>query len=289
MLDYRIETFITLCKTMNYRMTAEELNITQPAVTQHIQYLEDYYGCKLFTYHKRKLSMTPQAKILLHHAYTQNYQEQKLIEEMKEKKGYRISIGTTKTIGEYVIAKQVEQFLKEEENRLSIETDNTVRILELLDKGKIDFALIEGYFDQSTYDHRLYKMEPYVGFCSTDHPFANRIVPLEELLKETIVVRESGSGTRSILEKMLQVNNHTLNDCQRVISIGNFGLLEQLVAEDIGVTFAYQIVGAGNAKLSQFRVEGWDIEREFNYVFLPDTDAEKYVEVFEQFRGLGIS
>ena len=42
MLDYRIETFLTLCETMNYRITAERLNITQPAVTQHIHYLENY-------------------------------------------------------------------------------------------------------------------------------------------------------------------------------------------------------------------------------------------------------
>lgn len=40
MIDYRLETFLTLCRQMNYRRTAEEMNITQPAVTQHIQYLE---------------------------------------------------------------------------------------------------------------------------------------------------------------------------------------------------------------------------------------------------------
>ncbi len=284
MLDYRMETFITLCKTMNYRRTAEMLNITQPAVTQHIKYLEDYYGCKLFSYDKRKLSMTYHAQLLLRYAYSQNYQEQKLIEEMKEKKGYHFSIGTTKTIGEYVIGKQVERFLLEQGNRLHIETDNTAHILELLDKGSIDFALIEGFFDQSIYAHKLYKVEPYVGFCSRNHPFANQTVPLKDILKETIIVREKGSGTRSILERMLQINNYTLNDFQRIVSIGNFRLLEQSVAGNLGITFAYRIVGKQNSMLSEFRVEGWNIEREFNYVFLPDTDAEKYVEIFEQFQ-----
>ena len=42
MLDYRMETFVTLCRTMNYRRTAEALNITQPAVTQHIKDLEEH-------------------------------------------------------------------------------------------------------------------------------------------------------------------------------------------------------------------------------------------------------
>ena len=48
MLDFRLNTFLTLCDTMNYRRAAEILNVTQPSVTQHIQYLERYYDCDLF-------------------------------------------------------------------------------------------------------------------------------------------------------------------------------------------------------------------------------------------------
>lgn len=282
MLDYRIETFITLCKTMNYRVAAEKLNITQPAVTQHIRYLEDYYNCKLFTYDKRKLSMTSKAKTLLHYVNTQNYQEQNLLKEMKKEEGYHFAIGTTKTIGEYMIYPQVVNFLKDKNNRLSIETDNTENILDLLDQGKIDFALIEGFFDRKEYAHKLYRSEPYVGFCSTQHPFAGRTVSMEELIKETLIVREQGSGTRNILERILQVQNHALEDFERVISIGNLGLLEQLVSNNIGITFAYYIIGMHNTKLAEFQVEGWKTERELNYVFLSGTDAEKYVDIFDR-------
>lgn len=284
MLDYRMETFIILCKTMNYRMAAEALNITQPAVTQHIRYLEDYYGCKLFSYDKRRLSMTSRAEILLRYVQTQNYQEKKLIEKINEEKGYCFAIGTTKTIGEYVIADQVKRFLEEPGNIVSVETDNTIRILELLNQGKLDFALIEGFFDRNAYSHQLYRVEPYVGFCSREHPFAGKEVSLKEFMRETVIVREEGSGTRSILEKMLQVNNVTLKDFKRVISVGSLSLLEQLVAGNTGVTFAYQVVGKQNGQLAEFFVEGLQVEREFNYVFLPDTDAEKAVEVFERFR-----
>ena len=40
MIDFRLETFLVLCKTGSYTRAAEQLHITQPAVTQHIQYLE---------------------------------------------------------------------------------------------------------------------------------------------------------------------------------------------------------------------------------------------------------
>ena len=129
MLDYRMETFLTLCQTLNYRATAQMLHITQPAVTQQIHCLEDYYGCRLFSYDKRHLSMTPEAELIRRHLNSMNYQEKHLLRTLKTPKGHELKIGVTKTIGEYVITAQVEGFLKEENNRISVETDNTKRIL----------------------------------------------------------------------------------------------------------------------------------------------------------------
>lgn len=64
MLDFRINTFLTVCQTMNFTKAAEELHITQPTVSQHIHYLEDYYETSLFTYQNRQLALTDTGKIL---------------------------------------------------------------------------------------------------------------------------------------------------------------------------------------------------------------------------------
>ena len=58
MLDFRMDTFLAVCRHRNYTRAAEELNITQPAVTQHIQYLQSYYGVKLFSYQNKRLALT---------------------------------------------------------------------------------------------------------------------------------------------------------------------------------------------------------------------------------------
>ena len=50
MLDFRIDTFLAVCRSMNFTRAAEELHITQPAVSQHIRHLEKRYGVKLFDY-----------------------------------------------------------------------------------------------------------------------------------------------------------------------------------------------------------------------------------------------
>ena len=63
MLNYKLSTFLELCETRNYTKTAENLHMTQPAVTQHIKYLEQYYGTKLFYYdEKKRIHLTEHGK-----------------------------------------------------------------------------------------------------------------------------------------------------------------------------------------------------------------------------------
>ena len=64
MLDNRTITFLTVCKEMNYTRAAEKLNISQPAVSQHIQYMEDYYGVRLFRFIGKKLILTDAGRLL---------------------------------------------------------------------------------------------------------------------------------------------------------------------------------------------------------------------------------
>ena len=58
-MDQRLETFLTVCATMNYRKAAEQLHLTQPAVTKQIQALEALYGVRLFTSARRRVRKPP--------------------------------------------------------------------------------------------------------------------------------------------------------------------------------------------------------------------------------------
>lgn len=284
MIDARIETFLTLCRVMNYRRTAEELNMTQPAVTQHIHYLENFYGCKLFIYDRKNLKMTSEAKMLKKYAENVVYQEKKLKAQLGEKGGRCLSIGATKTIGEYVIAEHISEYLKEPSNNISIYVDNTERLLQLLSDGEVDFALVEGFFDSSQYASRLYRKEPFVGLCSTEHPFANRVVSLDEIWNENLILREKGSGTRNILEQLLISRNRSFSDFRRITTISNFGLIVRLIETGNGITFAYRAVREQSTKIAEFSIAGWDIVREFNYVYLDTPFSEQAVNDFDSFK-----
>jgi DNA-binding transcriptional LysR family regulator len=270
---------------MNYRLAAEQLHITQPAVTLHIHHLEEHYGVKLFSYDGHKLVKTEEAVLLERVARAMNYQEERLQTALRAPRAHSLSIGLTKTIGEFVAAHQIARYLENPENQLSIFVDNTTRVLERLDWGELDFALVEGQFDRAKYGSKLYRKEPFIGLCAKDHPLAGRVVSVspDELWGETLLLREKGSGSRAILENLLGESNHSIQDFSRIVSVSNSGLLQQLVEEGCGITFAFAAI-ARNGDLAQFGVEGMDVSREFNYVFHRNADAEQLVSLFDSYR-----
>ena len=147
MLDYRVYTFLTLYDEMNYRKTAQKLNMTQPGVTQHIHYLEKYYGVKLFEYDGRTLSKTKNAERLKRYFDSSKAEEMDIRESFLSSDTVNITVGATKTIGEFVIVPQIRNYLKNGSHRLELIIDNTEILLQKLENSEIDFALVEGVFD----------------------------------------------------------------------------------------------------------------------------------------------
>ena len=113
MLDPRWNTFLVLCETMNYTRAAERLCLTQPAVTHHIHYLEDHYGCRLFSYEGKVLRLTEAGVKLREYTRSLTYNSRKVEESMMAPKPLSLRIGASKTIGEFVVAPKVERFLRD--------------------------------------------------------------------------------------------------------------------------------------------------------------------------------
>ncbi len=280
MLNYRLETFLTVCDTMNFSRSAELLHITQPAVTQHIHYLEHTYGCKLFQYENRRLRKTSSALILEQYARTMKINEENLVRQLKNNLIRKLNIGATKTIGECVISRYAEKFVACEGNELSLIVDNTVHLLNLIDEYKLDFALIEGSFDKKKYGYTFFSKEPFVGICAPDHPFAGKEISVPELLQQTILCREEGSGTRAILENTLLDFNESISHFKRSICISSFPIILDYVRKGIGISFVYEVL-AKQAGLPVFTIESCCIEREFNFVYLKNTGAEEKIAYFQ--------
>ena len=281
MLDYRILTFLKLCETMNYRITAEELNMTQPAVTQHIHYLEEEYECKLFIYNRKKLEKTNQAILLEEYARSAYYNEIYLKRKIESENKIKINIGATKTIGEFVIGEKIKKLVKNEKYDISLTIDNTENLIKLMELNKLDFILVEGIFNKDKYGYKLYKKDDFIGICSKNHKFNGKSIKFEELFKEDIIIREEGSGTRGIFEQFLSENSFSLEFFKKKITINNFNLIKELVSTNCGISFVYNSVVNKNDDIGKFYFKN-KIEREFNYLYLKNTSAKELVDFFDK-------
>lgn len=279
-MDQKLHTFLVLCRTMNYRQAAEQLHLSQPAVTKQIQSLEQSLHTKLFYYDGHMLHKTEKCLILERYAISMQYQFEELQLAIAEKERTLLRIGATKTIGDYVLIDAIKDYLRDPDHELSLVVDNTKNLLQLLDENQLDFAIIEGTFSKTKYDSYLLRMEPFVGICAKAHPLCGKQVTVEDLLKETIIVREQGSGTRRIFEERLTASGYELNDFSRTVSISSFVSIKALVAAGIGISFLYESVVAKDGNIGTFTVHGLTEPHAFHVVYTRNTSAKEYSEQF---------
>ena len=280
MLDNRIYTFLTLCEQMNYRATAEVLLMTQPAVTQHIQGLERDYDCKLFEYNNRVLIKTEAANRLESCARAALYNDNAFRKSLDRQNYISMKIGATKTIGRYVIPDKISHLLSNDKIRLSVFIDNTATLLGMLDHAKLDFAIVEGYFDRQKYGYKLMKKEEFVGICPKTHRFAGKHVSIEDMKHELLLLREPASGTRAIFEQMLARENYSIGFFDRVCEISNFELMKHCLVKNSAITFAYKSVADSAPELASFSLSGELLIREFNYVYLKNSMSHELLDLF---------
>ncbi len=279
-MDGKLQTFLVLCETMNYRETAERMHLTQPAVTRQIQALEEEYGVRLFSYNRHVLRKTEGCRILEQYAHTMQYNEQKLLDALGQKRRKTLRVGATKTIGEYLLYDRLCRVLEQTEDDLRLTIDNTEQLLYLLERNELDFALVEGIFQKEKYDWRLIRMEAFWGICPPRHPLCGRRVSLEELLGETVIVREPGSGTRNIFEREMAAAGYGFSAFARCITVSSFSLICRLVAEGYGISFVYEAVAEQEKGVGRFLVEGWAGRHALHAVWLRGTDAGETAEQF---------
>ena len=188
-----------------------------------------------------------------------------------------MTVGATKTIGEFVIVPEIRAFLQAPNHNLDLIIDNTENLLHMLEKSQIDFAVIEGVFDKSKYGYHLFKKEAFVGVCAKDHPFAGRTVTLEEVFREDIVVRESQSGTRMLLQNAITDRGFSLDSFHRCSSVNNFSVICDLIAINKAITFAYEPIAHCRDDLATFMVEDMQIQGEFNFVYCNERVAKEKI------------
>jgi DNA-binding transcriptional LysR family regulator len=292
MIDFRHQTFLHLCQIKNYTKTAKKLHITQPTVSQHIKHLEEYYGVKLFNYSSKKLNLTEAGKKLYHYTERMIADSKEIAKAVSNKSSKQsIKFGATLSIGEFVMPDILNQAMSENpELNFDMLVENTTTLLEKLKAGEINFAVLEGFFDKTKFGYHLFSKEKFIGICSAGSNLSEQKIKMDELLNSRLILRENGSGTREILEQILYTNNLNPKSFAETLEIGNLNAIKTLVSQGKGISFMYQAAAKRDLnadKISALKIKGFNIEREFNFVYLKDSVfAEEYRKYFELFINL---
>lgn len=290
MQDFRMETFLTVCQCMNYTRAAEILNLTQPAISQHIHFLEKTYGVKLFKQQGKKLLLTEAGKILYTATLTIKNDEQHLRSRLKQTQNSNLNLcfGATRTVAEFMIMEDLKKFIgKHPLCKIQMQVSDTQTLLRKLDACEIDFAVVEGVFPRTEYDFLPYKKEEYVVVATCDKSLKYAGKSLRDLLCETLILREQGSGSREILENILEKQGLDVNQFFNIIELGNIGSINNLLEAGLGIGFCYRAAikdAERNKKLAVIDVkECRSLCYEIMFIYRKDSIfAEDYIKIYQE-------
>ena len=243
MLDYRTHTFLAVYRSGSFTRAAEQLHVTQPAVSQHIRQIEAYYGCALFSKAGRGVEPTPAGHLLYRALDVAENDEMRLRAELGSLQGEKderppLRLGCTRTIADYVAPRLLAEHLgRHPDEHIYLRTGNTAELVELIEDGEIDFALVEGSFDGELFEGEVLSHEPYLAVAAS----GRRPASVTELLARRLVLREPGSGTREILERHLAARDLSVDDFAGVIELASIPAIKACVAAGAGVSFLYRV------------------------------------------------
>ena len=205
----QLETFRRLAEEENFTRTAELLNLTQPAVTQHVRALQDHFRVKLVDLVGRKTVLTDAGRFLAARAEMLLGNVEALEREMREFADLRageLRIGATVTIGTYALPDLVARFrVVAPAVRLHVDVENTQAMALAVKAGRVSLALVEGPLADDDLAIETYARDELVLIVAPANPFAKKRKRLvvADLSGAPFIFREDGSGTRTQVERAL--------------------------------------------------------------------------------------
>lgn len=273
----QLELFSLVAELGNVTEASRQLYMTQPAVSQTIADLEDSLGLKLFDRINRRMHLTFAGEVLYKYS-------KKILSLVEEAEGHmleitnnrigRLRLGASTTIGIYLLPMLMGQF-KQQYHAIqsTFVIDNTCIVEEMLLDNRLDIGFVEGLVHSSEIVVQKVKDDELWLICSPRHHWitaGKTIIAPEEIEGQALILREQGSGTREVVEKVLQEHGvdyhpwHVLNNTEAI---------KRAVMEDMGIAFVSQLAVKEEidcGRLAKVKIKGIPISREFRLIWHKD-------------------
>jgi DNA-binding transcriptional LysR family regulator len=235
--------FAAVAEAGGFTKGAQRLMVSQPAVSLHVAELEHSLRSKLFDRLPRGVRLTAAGRILLSFAKRIESLEGEAEAAIADLLGLRrgkLVVGASLTVGSYFLPVALGEFRRRyPQIELDLEIANTKQIESLLRENRVDLAFTEGLAPkdassaQSIYDDRL------VPIAAPDHPIRQRKrLTAAMVCREDLIFREIGSGTRDVVEEVL---NRLRLQCKPLMSLGSTEAIKRAVEAGVGLAIVSEL------------------------------------------------
>ena len=268
---YHLEVFYAVARHLNFSRAAEELYISQPAVSKHVKDLEKDLGVDLFRRNGRRVELTDAGRLVYDYAghalvLTEGLRRA-LVEMHSPGHGY-LRLAATHALATYVVPRVLASFqVRYPDVQLSLQVSSKGTTIRQVLQHQADLGIIDCHAIPSDVQWQRFARVPIVLLASPNHHFSGGIVDLVELSQETIITEEKGSDTREALERELERLRVRPG---RMLEIGNIEAIKGAVAAGLGVAFLPKICVAaelGGGDLIELAVQGFSLETQLGVVF----------------------
>jgi len=276
-MDFRLKVFQSVARNQSFSRAAKEMQISQPAVTKHIQELESLYKVRLFERtNGTQIRITPEGELLLSHAdriveafrqldYEMNLLTARFTGELR--------IGASSTISQYILPPVLASFLKKfPELKLTVLSGNTAQIEKALLDKKIDVGIIEGQSRNPNLRYSQYMKDVLVVVTSVKSILAQYDeITVEELRRMPLVLREHGSGTLEVFEEELKKHHLKLSDMSVMMQLGSTESIKLFLenSDSLGIVSIRSVnKDIFNGRFKVIEIKDLDIYRTFQFIEL---------------------
>ena len=268
------KTYVRVVETQNLSRTAEEFDLSQPAVTKQIHALEDMYGVLLLERSGRKLKTTEAGETLYEYAreiIKVMDRTAKAMEEVSDSRKGSLYLGASTIPGQYILPYIIKKF-KDKMPNISISMDiaDTEKIVNRVADREIDVGIVGGWINSRKIEGYSWLEDELVLIVPENHRLAqrenssNKGVKMTDLLHERWIFREKGSGTRKAAEELLLSNG-----------IRNEALNIYLEAGSTEAVLAAVEAGMGISVISSWAIKKLDEHRKIKSISIDDVNAKR--------------
>jgi len=273
MFDFRLKVFHTVAKRLNFSKAAEELFISQPAVTKHIHEIESHFRIKLFERNGTKIKLTEAGDTLLQYA-EQVFSIYRNLEfelsNLAQRHSGILKIGASTTVAQYVLPPVLAAFhQKFKDIKVKLSINNTEQIEHALQFNEIDLGIIEGQSRSSLFRYSEFVKDELVLVAKDKHPLAKKDLKPQDLLHIPLLLREPGSGTLEVLAYALKPFGISLDQLTVEMQLGSTESMKSYLLNSHAMAFLsiHSILKElRNNECCILDIEGLAIERYFYFI-----------------------